>query len=66
MTWTHPDIPKRFRHVHREWADLAWSERNQLRRSLHARRDYGTLFLLECWEEYHTANTSPIRMGGWR
>lgn len=63
MSWTHPDIPRRFRHVHREWHALSGTERRALKERLTRYRDAATLALFEEWEDWYTRQTSPWR---WR
>lgn len=61
MSCNHPDIPRMFWHVHRQWSELVLSERDAYKRRLAACLDYGTLALFEQWEAWYTEASSPWR-----
>lgn len=66
MTWVHLDIPRRFRHVHRQWADMSDPERRAFKSQLKSRRQFVRLSFFEDWEDFNAERTSLIRMGGWK
>lgn len=68
MTWTHPDIPRRFRHVHRQWSEMSFSEREAHKARLARCGDYAGLAFFEAWQDWRRSVSSPLawKRGGER
>lgn len=59
--WIHPDIPRRFRHVHRAWLDMTFSERDAHKARLVRVGDFAGLAFFEAWEDWERGVSSPWR-----
>lgn len=58
---SHPEIPRRFRHVHPRWKAMTESERRAFGKRRAERGDWATLDLYEAWADWFTRHTSPWR-----
>lgn len=58
--WVSPEIPRRFRHVHRKWAAMSFSEREAYKAHLLRIGDYAGLAFFESWEEWRRSASSPM------
>ncbi|RMH24591.1 MAG: hypothetical protein D6692_12775 [Planctomycetota bacterium] len=63
MNWIHPDVPRRFRHVHRKWSHLTESERERYAKSLARCEAWGELAYFESWRDWYRSQWSPFAGG---
>lgn len=60
MSWISPEIPRRFRHVHRQWSEMSFSERETHKARLARCADYAGLAFFEAWQEWLWRESSPL------